>query len=197
MSSVTSEAQDAVIERVLDAARACCVRWGIAKVTIDDIASEAGMSRATLYRLFPGGREVLFEAMREQGISSFLAELDAQLADAEDLDHLVAAVISHAIVQLRADTQLQLLMASQPGEVARSLGVESMPRIIRLTTAFLGPRFLRFLDAERAGELAEWVSRVVVSYFLAPSTRLDLADPACALGFVRRFVTPAFVFPNP
>ena len=45
--------------RVLDAAKLCCERWGLAKVTIDDIATEAGVSRATLYRLFPGGKDVL------------------------------------------------------------------------------------------------------------------------------------------
>ena len=35
-------------DRVLDAAKTCCERWGIAKVTVDDIATEAGVSRATL-----------------------------------------------------------------------------------------------------------------------------------------------------
>ena len=37
--------------RVLDAAKSCCERWGLAKVTIEDIANEAGVSRATLYRI--------------------------------------------------------------------------------------------------------------------------------------------------
>ena len=30
---------------MLDAAKRCCERWGIAKVTVDDIAAEAGVSR--------------------------------------------------------------------------------------------------------------------------------------------------------
>ena len=50
--------------RVLDAAKACVERWGMAKLTIDDIANAAGVSRATLYRMFPGGKDVLFEALR-------------------------------------------------------------------------------------------------------------------------------------
>lgn len=196
MSDVTFGDAWGVEDRILDAARSCCIRWGIQKVTIDDIAAEAGVSRATIYRSFPGGRDVLFGAMREQRIRRFLSELDLHLADAEDLDTLVAAVISHAIGQLRGDTQLHLMMASSPGEVARSLGVESMPRIIELTTAVLGPRLLRFIDGDRAAELAEWVSRVVVSYFLAPSNLVDLGDPVAALAFARRFVTPAFSVPT-
>ena len=34
--------------RILDAAKSCCERWGFAKVTIEDIALESGVSRATL-----------------------------------------------------------------------------------------------------------------------------------------------------
>ncbi|MGZ4701347.1 MAG: TetR/AcrR family transcriptional regulator, partial [Ilumatobacteraceae bacterium] len=45
MSLDTAEA------RVLDAAKSCCERWGLAKVTIEDIANSAGVSRATLYRM--------------------------------------------------------------------------------------------------------------------------------------------------
>ena len=84
-------------DRILDAARACCDRWGIQKVTVDDIAAEAGVSRATLYRVFPGGREVLFEALREREIRSFLAELDVRVAEASTLEDLVVGIIIHAL----------------------------------------------------------------------------------------------------
>lgn len=178
--------------RVLDAARVCCERWGISKVTVDDIAAQAGISRATLYRLFPGGRDVLFAALRERDITEFLVELDARVADADSLETFVVAVLVHATRQLRGDFHLQLMLASEPGEVALELGVESMPNIIRLAAAWIGPRLAPFLDARLVVELAEWVSRVVVSYFLAPSALVDLTDEAQATAFVRRFVIPAF-----
>jgi AcrR family transcriptional regulator len=37
-------------ERLLDAAERCFLRWGPAKTTLEDIAEEAGVSRATVYR---------------------------------------------------------------------------------------------------------------------------------------------------
>ena len=48
-------------ERVADAAIRCVGRWGVAKTTLDDVAREAGCSRATVYRLFPGGKENLLD----------------------------------------------------------------------------------------------------------------------------------------
>src|SRR5436305_275026 len=92
--------QRTVEERILDAARVCCERWGINKVTVDDIATEAKISRATLYRLFPGGRDVLFEKLRERDIRDFLIELDANLAGATTYEDLVVGIVSHATRQL-------------------------------------------------------------------------------------------------
>lgn len=181
-------------DRVLDAARVCCERWGISKVTVDDIATQAGISRATLYRLFPGGREVLFEAMRRRNIAEFFAELDSHLAGADSLEDLVVAIVTHATRQLRSNVHLQLMLASEPGAVASSLGVESMPIIITTAAAMFGPRLGRFLPAEEVHEMAEWLSRLVVSYFLAPSLHVDLGDPDAVVPFVRRFVLPAFHF---
>ena len=65
--------------RVLDAAKRCWERWGMAKVTVDDIAAEAGISRATLYRLFPGGKDVLYEALRRRDSADFFTELEAHV----------------------------------------------------------------------------------------------------------------------
>jgi AcrR family transcriptional regulator len=46
-----SRGQEGVIDRTLvDATAAAITRWGLGEVTLDRIAAEAGMSRATIYR---------------------------------------------------------------------------------------------------------------------------------------------------
>src|SRR3546814_9749490 len=44
-------------DRLIDAAETCFTRFGVAKTTLEDIATEAGVSRATVYRYFEGGRD--------------------------------------------------------------------------------------------------------------------------------------------
>lgn len=46
-------------EAILSAAYSCFERYGIRKTTIDDIAQEAGVSRATMYRYFASKEQVL------------------------------------------------------------------------------------------------------------------------------------------
>ena len=161
--------------RVLDAAKACCERWGVAKVTIDDIATEAGVSRATLYRMFPGGKDVLFDALR-----------------VDDLEELLVRVVVKSTNELRDDQHLATILASEPGEILGQLTVEGVSRITRVATLFLAPLVEPHLPRREAARLVDLLARMVISYFLAPSDHVDLGDPESARVFVSTHITPGF-----
>lgn len=182
-----------VERRVIAAAKACCERWGIAKVTIDDIATEAGVSRATLYRLFPGGKDVLFEALRVQELEEFFVRLTGQVAGAVDLEDLLVRVVVAATHELRDDQHLAIMMASEPGDTLAQLTVEGLPRIVRVATIFLVPIVDPFLPRRESARLVELLSRLVISYFLAPSDHVDLGDADSARLFIDTFILPAFL----
>jgi AcrR family transcriptional regulator len=179
------------------AAVRCCERWGVEKVTVDDIAAESKVSRATLYRLFPGGRDVLFDRIRELETLDFFAQLDAHVTATDSLDDLVVTVLVEATRALRADDHLTMMLASSPGEVLTHMGFADLPRIIDLATAFLRPRAQRFLDARDAAELAEVLTRTVLSLFFTPSTHVDLAVELQARHYALRYIVPAFTLSTP
>lgn len=178
--------------RVLEAAKACCARWGIDKVTIDDIAAESGVSRATLYRMFPGGMDVLFEAMRLRELEDFFERLAAQIAGAVSLEDLLVRTVVAATHEMRADDHLAVMLASEPGDTLGQLTVDGLPRIIRVATVFLAPLVDSYLPRREAARLVELLARLVISYFLAPSDQVDLGNPESAATFIRTFITPAF-----
>lgn len=49
--------------RILDAAIACVKKWGIEKVTLNDIAQEAGLTRPTVYSYYPSRDDVVRHAL--------------------------------------------------------------------------------------------------------------------------------------
>ncbi|MDP2291616.1 MAG: helix-turn-helix domain-containing protein [Actinomycetota bacterium] len=187
-----SSAATVVELRVLDAAKSCCERWGIAKVTIDDIASESGVSRATLYRLFPGGKDVLFEALRVRELEDFFTRLTAQVEGAADLEDLLVRTVVAATQELRADQHLALMLASEPGDTLGQLTVDGLPRIIRFATVFIVPLVDPYLPRRESARLVELLARLVISYFLAPSDHVDLGNPESARPFITTFILPAF-----
>lgn len=190
VSSVTPT--DAATRRVLEAAKRCWERWGMDKVTIDDIAAEARVSRATLYRLFPGGKDVLFERLRVLHLEEFFSRLSDSLAGVDDLEELAVQAAVHATWELRNDAHLAMMMASEPGAALSSLTVEGLPRIIRVATAFLTPLVDPFLARRDAARFVDLMARLVISYFLVPSDVVDLGDPESARPFLRQVVLPSF-----
>ena len=171
--------------------RSCCERWGIEKVTVDDIARESGVSRATLYRLFPGGKDVMFDALRVREIDEFFAELEGHLADAVDLEDLLVRAITASTAALRDNEHLAIMMATEPGTIVSELTVEGLPRIISMATDSVLQYVERFVTVEQARPVIDLVVRLVISFFLSPSPDLDLADPASARTYMPPLIDAA------
>jgi AcrR family transcriptional regulator len=172
--------------RVLDATKSCCERFGFAKLSIDDVAAEAGVSRATIYRLYPGGKDVLLEGLRVRELEEFFGRLRAGVAGADSLDELLVRTVVGATRELRADHHLAVMLAAEPGEALSQLTTAGVPRIIHYATTFLVPFAEPFLSREQSTALVDVLSRLTISYFLAPSDLVDLGDPDSA----RRFLAP-------
>ena len=170
--------------RVLEAARECVNARGLSNVTVDDIVVRSGVSRATIYRLFPGGRDVLFEAMRVRELEAFFEKLRSEAAGASDLGDLLARCIVVASRELASDDHLAMLLAAERGEILGELTVDGLPRVIRMATMFITPLAEQFVSHEAAVQVVEVLARLVISYFLAPSMLVDFTDHDS----VRRFL---------
>ena len=186
MTDVSSADRSTGVEdRVLDAVLECSQRWGYERMTIDDVVERSGVSRATIYRLFPGGREVLFEALRVRELDRFFADLRAEVESAESLEDIVVRAVVGATRSLRNDEHLAAMLATEPGEMLSQLTVDGVPRIIRMATASLTPMVSDHLGAARSRALIDVLARLTISYFLAPSPLVDLGDETSARPFLQ------------
>lgn len=176
-------------ERILDAARRCVDRWGLTKLTIDDVAVEAGVSRATLYRLFPGGKDVLFDALRVRELSEFFQGMRNSIVDVETLLDFAVHVSVYATREMRNDEHLAMMLATEEGSALKSLTVEGLPRILEVASEFITPLVGDYIDRDEAEVFVELLTRLVISHFLAPSVHFDLSDPISARKLFEPFVT--------
>lgn len=181
--------------QILDAAQRCRQRWGIAKVTVDDIVAESGISRATIYRIFPGGKEVLFEALRVRFLEEFFERLRAEIAAVTSLEDLLVRAVVCATRELRADSDLALQLATEPGETVSELTVAGLPRIIRMANALLLPFAAPFIEVATARAMIDALARLVISMFLAPSDHLSFDDEESARSIIRPLIQ-VFIGPD-
>ncbi len=169
---------------VLDAALACSHRLGFSKVTIDDICRESGVSRASVYRLFPGGRDVLFEALRVRELHQFFDHVLAEVDGATSAEAIVVSSVVTATSLLQADEHLAMMLSSEPGEALGQLTAAGLPRIIRMATEALSPQLEPLIGQVAAHRLIDLVVRLTVSHFLSPVDSVDLNDAASARQFL-------------
>ena len=80
-------------QRILEATYACVARWGLSKTTVEDAAREAGLSRATVYRYFPGGRDELIDAVVSWQFLLFFVALYEEVHGATSLEEAVGRVL--------------------------------------------------------------------------------------------------------
>jgi len=177
---------------VLDATRACVERLGFNKVTMDDICEEAHVSRATVYRMFPGGRDVLFEAVRVRSLADFFTVLRAHVEGADSLDEVLVRCVTVAYAELTADQQLATMLATEPGETLGDLTVNGVSRIVRVAAEFMTPLLHPFLPHQQAEEIVEIMCRLVISSFLAPSPLLDFSDENVVRHLVQTYLVTPF-----
>lgn len=178
-------------DNVVDAALACIGRWGTAKTTLDDVAREAGVSRATVYRLFPGGKGAVFGALADREVASFLDGLRAELDRAgDDLQELLVAGITHAARAIAEHHALQFLLAHEPEVVLPLVAFDRFDDLLGHAAAFCSPVLAPHVGQEWAARAGEWITRMVLSYSLVPAAGFDLATEADARRFVRSFVLP-------
>jgi AcrR family transcriptional regulator len=171
-----------VRERVLEGGLVCIGRYGLARTTVDDVAQASGVSRATIYRHFPGGREQIVADTVAWETGRFFARLGEAVAGARDLCELLENALAFARKALAEHVVFQRVVQTEPERLLPLLTVESF-RILPVIGGFLVP----YLEQERQvgrlregadiGRTADYLARMVLSCIGAPGV-YDLDDPA-------------------
>lgn len=177
-------------ERVLAATFACIARSGLAKTTVEDVARTSGVSRATVYRLFPGGREQLLRDTVAWEMARFFLHLAAEIGPMPDFESFLERALPLARREVLAHAVLQKVLETEPERLMPLITVEQH-HVISYLAAYFVPQLARDRDAGlvRADtdlpRCAEYVARMALSLITSPGP-YDLEDPDEVRRLVRR-----------
>jgi AcrR family transcriptional regulator len=178
-------AREELRERILEGtSRAICAA-GVTKTSLEDIAREAGCSRATVYRHFPGGRDQLLGALVAFEHRRFFVRLGQAVDDATTLEEVVERGLMVAHRAVKELEVLQIVLREQPELLEPSLVRAARPTL-RLVAEFLAPYLVAHGvdDEAEAASYADFLARMVLSYISSPG-RWDLEDPTQVRVLVR------------
>ncbi len=184
---------DAVAERILDAALGLAAGSGLRHLTMDDVARRAGVGRMTVYRRF-ASKAALIEALSIRECRRCLTTIGGAIdPDAPVLDRAVAVFVTvlrvsreHPLLERLARVEPEALL----GELTRDHSA-----VFRLVRGFL---VTLIRTGQEAGELipgdpvllAEIGLRLGASFVLMPDTVLPLHDETATRAAVRALLAP-------
>jgi AcrR family transcriptional regulator len=176
--------------RLADAALDCIARQGIAKTTLDDVARAAGCSRATVYRVFPGGKDGLMSAVVDTEVARFFSALALRMGAASDLEEVLVVGMAEAALRITEHPGLSFLLEHEPEVILPHLAFSHMDSVLAVSSTFTAPFLGRWLDHDEAKRVAEWAARIVLSYLSCPADGVDLTDEVRVRRLVQTFVLP-------
>ncbi|MEY9862649.1 AcrR family transcriptional regulator [Catenulispora sp. GAS73] len=176
-------------QRIVDATARCVDRYGVAKTTLSDVATELGVTRQTVYRHFARVSDIIAE-VAAQGADAFVDQLVAHLAGITDPAEAVIEGMVFCIRTIPTEPRVSLLLRLDDSTAfARGATTD--------TTIAYGARMLRrfavdwtaagFADADLHG-LAEVIMRLLTSFLQHPGT---LQDEDRLRELLNRWLAPA------
>ncbi|HEX8802646.1 MAG TPA: helix-turn-helix domain-containing protein [Acidimicrobiales bacterium] len=181
--------------RILDAAERCMARYGL-RVSMRDVAAEAGLSRGSLYRYF-ADRDALVAAVLARTAQRFVAASEGDV----DRGATLADQVAEAAVFIRRHLGDEGLTLRLPGDrdslLAATMSAGS-ERLVAQWVEFWQPRLAaahargEVRDDLDDGQAAEWIVRLMLSFAVFSSPVVDLDDPAAVRRFVRDHIVRGF-----
>lgn len=185
--------------RIVDAAVRCVKRWGIEKVTLNDIAKEAGVTRPTVYSYFSNRDEVVQFALLQsaygfaQKLLQHIEGYDSvELRTIEAVMYSLKTLPSEPYLELMSDSGLASIMnehalrTEEGKEIRRSIfklifsGIsvedDELDEIIEVATRFI----LSLLTVKSETKRDEREMRAFLCRRLLPALGMDPAAAAIA-----------------
>lgn len=180
---------DEAVARIIAATHRCVDQRG-AQTTIAHVATELGVSRATVYRYFPSTAAVL-RAAAVEGTRRFLERLGTQLGEFDDpadaiiegVVQTIAAVPDEPYLQLLLDEPSHALLRSVTSDTARNIGRTVLVEQTSIDWS------AHHVPSEDIDELVEWALRIVQSFLTNPGD--PVRSPDELREHLRRWLGPA------
>jgi AcrR family transcriptional regulator len=183
---------DAMSQRILDAALALVAASGFRHLTMDDVAARAGVGRMTVYRRF-GSRQSLTDALAVRECRRCLNEIAAAIDPTKPIDERAVDLFAATLHVIREHPLLARLARVEPEALLYELN-RDRSAVFRLVRDFL---VAQIKAAQAAGELvaadpeplAEIAVRLGASFVLMPDSVMALDDEQRTRATIRWFMS--------
>ena len=177
---------------ILDAALVEFDRHGFRKVTLDDVARRAGVSRTTIYRRF-ANRDELVSAVMDRENARLFADIADELKNARPQSDYYVEAFTLAILRSRRHRVFNRMIVDEPAltlDLARRHYDAAVARINLALGVILPPGFANRIGPQAVHDLADTIWRYAMMALLLPSAE-SMHTPDQVRAFAARHFLPS------
>jgi AcrR family transcriptional regulator len=157
--------------RILEAAFERVAEFGLARLTMDEVARRAGVSRQTVYRYYASKDQLVMAlVLREE--EKFLDGIREAFARDPDLNRALEDGLLFCLRFAREHPLLDRLLATDPGTLLPYLTIKAGPMIVRarevMTSLVASKAWVR---ADVLESVTDAMVRTVISFVMTPPDR--------------------------
>ena len=167
-----------VHRRILAATVTCVGRSGMTGLTLEQVATEAGVGRATVYRYFEGGRDELVGEAVAWEVAGFFTGLADEVEGSASFRERLERGLVFAHRSLQEHEVFQHVLATERERILVQLA-ELAPMSLAVVRGYLAGLLADedLAEGVTVDAAADYLARMVLSFLTSPGS-WDLDDPA-------------------
>ncbi|MBN1858064.1 TetR/AcrR family transcriptional regulator [Candidatus Bipolaricaulota bacterium] len=138
--------------KLMAAGRACFLRYGLKKTTIDDLVKPAGIAKASFYLFFKHKEALFVEIMMEEMPAMMRRLLDGSFDGTDDTREALVLLIKGIAGEIQAN-EFSRIMLDDPSELQRLAASLDVDDILHRSLSFFRPLTERVIEAQARGEI--------------------------------------------
>lgn len=191
LEAAMSANADEISTKILDAAEAEFMEFGLRRTAVEDVARRAGIARVTVYRRF-ANKNALMQAVFIRECARYISQVEEALSSRDELEERIVQGFVRALILLRNNPMINSLLKTDPELTISFLTIEARP-VISIAQGYLAEHIRRGKNpkaAKNAEVSAELVMRLGQSFLLTPQSSIKLDDPRSVEAFARSHIVP-------
>ena len=156
----TAVEKETIHERLMEAGRACFLRYGLKKTTIEDLVKPAGIAKASFYLFFHSKENLYVELFLREMPAMIDRLLDASFRSTTNAREALIRLM-RAIVHEIETNEMSRILLDDPSELQRLADALKYDEILARSAEFFAPILEEITAAQVRGEIVAHRKSVV------------------------------------
>jgi len=148
----TETEKQTIRQKLMETGRACFLRYGVYKTTIEDLTKPAGIAKASFYLFFHSKEELFVEVFLEEIPAMIDRLLDDSFRATDDAREALIRLMK-AIVREIETNEMSRIMLDDPSELEKLAAGLDYPAILAQSAAIFAPLLKAIADAQARGQI--------------------------------------------